>query len=86
MGFVFSFSIGFPVDLSIPVNIWIPFNSGRYFVTSASKSTRPRSTHCMMEIAVMSLVHDAIHMTVSMSRDSEESGFFRERKPMDLAY
>ena len=86
MVFVFSFSIGFPDDLSTPVNIWIPSNSGRYLVTSASKSTRPRSTHCIMEIAVMSLVHDAIHMTESMGRDSEERGSLREQKPIDLAY
>lgn len=67
---------------SKPVRISAFARSGRISSTSMSRLAWPRSTHCMTAIEVMSLVHDAMNNTVSISR-----GFWvsSERTPKALA-
>jgi hypothetical protein len=57
--------MGSPVFSLKPLRMFGSLNSGKMVETSASRSRRPFSTHCMTETAVTSLVQDAIHMVVS---------------------
>lgn len=59
------FKVGVPEPSSNPLKISAPFNSGRIAVTSASRSNRPLSTHCIAAIDVINLVEDAYQNTAS---------------------
>ena len=59
------FKIGFPVSLSKPVKISAALSSGRMVVTSLSRLSKPRSTHCIAATEVISFDDEAIQKTVS---------------------
>lgn len=58
-------SIGLPLPSSKPFRISGHWNSGKILEMSASSSSSPLSIHCNTETAVISFVHEAIHIVES---------------------
>lgn len=68
---VFS-GIGLPLPSLKHLRISGPWNSGKTAKISASGFSNPLSTHCSTEMAVMSLVHEAIHTVTSRDMGAVE--------------
>jgi len=82
---VFS-KMGAPVVSSNPSSASGSLHSGKTVEISSSKLKSPFSTHCSAAIAVMSFVHDATHMQVSVEKGSSKHGELGSRDfvPNDL--
>lgn len=71
-------------DSSKPVMMPNIPSSGTMAVTSLSKVSWPRSTHCKTAIATISLVQDAILIKVSLFKGLEGDWTLAEQLPMDF--
>ena len=85
MGSFAVFVTGLPSS-SISTRISKPLSSGKMSITSASKSNKPRSTHCIAAILVTSVVQLDMRMTVSNAMRGRAELYFKDRVPKARAY